>query len=214
MSRARTRFARIGSVASHSLSRDCASATGWCWNTAGVGGVPHPPVGLGPPLQRECEATEPILAKRVRARDIYYEVRLKHRESRRQSVAEPGSIFLVARAVREVDVEVRERLDARIIVKLVDREREYRIIGGENGGGSIAVMHVAIHHHGPPDRLIALQPPDCHGDVVDCAEALAMVREGMVESAARVERHAIRKRQAGGEYAPSGRQPERLDHPA
>ena len=91
-------------------------------------------------------------------------------------------------------------------------KRENTLIAGEDRCRSIAVVHVAIDHHRARDRVVALQFPDRDCDVVNGAKALAMVREGMMETAAQIERHAVAQCLSRGQDGPARRQPERPDH--
>ena len=62
------------------------------------------------------------------------------------------------------------------------------------------------------DGAIALQAADGHGDIVDGAEALAVVREGVMESAAEVEAQTVFQSQARGQDGAAGGQPESFHH--
>ena len=107
------------------------------------------------------------------------------------AIAEPVQIFGVADAVGQVDIQAGWRLLGGIVVELVDGEREHRLVAGEDRGGAVAVVDVAIHHHGAADRAVALQAADRHGDIVDGAESLAVAGEGVVKAAADVEADAV-----------------------
>jgi len=78
----------------------------------------------------------------------------------------------------------------------------------EDGGGAVALVDVAIHGHGARDLLLLLQAADGHGHVVDHAEALAVVGEGVVEAAAQVEGHAVSQRVLGRQDGAARGQPE------
>ena len=52
-------------------------------------------------------------------------------------------------------------------------------------------MDVAIHHQGPRDQPFLLQRANRHRDIVNGAEAFAVIRKGMVKSAADIESNAI-----------------------
>ena len=60
-------------------------------------------------------------------------------------------------------------------------------LGGENHGGAIALMHIAIHSHGGANLAIALQTPNGYGYIVNHAEAFAVIGESMMESATDVD---------------------------
>src|SRR5439155_24079323 len=80
----------------------------------------------------------------------------------------------------------------------------------ENSSRAIAVVNVAIHGHGGADFVIALHAADGDRHVVNHAEALAMVGEGVVESAADVEGDSILQRILSSQDGPARRQPEAL----
>ncbi len=69
-------------------------------------------------------------------------------------------------------------------------------------------MDVAIHDHRAADPFLALHDADGDGDVVDHAEAFAMVGKGMVESAAEAEADAVLQRAASGQDGAAGVEPE------
>ena len=66
---------------------------------------------------------------------------------------------------------------------LVHREREHARIGFEDERGAVAVMHVEIDDRRALDAA-RLQHADRDGDVVERAEAFAVIRKGVVETAA------------------------------
>src|SRR5205085_6589556 len=59
---------------------------------------------------------------------------------------------------------------------------------------TVAVVHVAINGHGAGDLAVLLHAPDGDRDVVDHAEAFAVVRMGVMESAADIEGDAVAQR--------------------
>jgi hypothetical protein len=52
-------------------------------------------------------------------------------------------------------------------------------------------MNIAIDGHGAADSVIALHAADSDGNIVNHAEAFAVIGEGVVKSAADVEADAI-----------------------
>ena len=70
------------------------------------------------------------------------------------------------------------------------------------------MVDIAIHRHGPRDPSILLHAADRDCDVVDHAEALAMVGKGMVKSAADVKRDSISQRVLSSEDRSARSQPE------
>ena len=91
----------------------------------------------------------------------------------------------------------------------MDRKRENRGISAENRGRPVALMHVGVDDHRPFDRAVKLETPDRHGNIVNHAEALAMVRIRVMESAANVRGPAIFQRAPSRQNRAAGRQPAR-----
>ena len=69
-------------------------------------------------------------------------------------------------------------------------------------------MGVAVDGHGGADLVVALQAADGDGDVVDHAEALAVIGEGVVKSAAEADGNFVGQALAGGEDGSTGGEPE------
>src|SRR3954447_10592017 len=111
-----------------------------------------------------------------------------------------------------MNVDIRRRLLTRIIVELVDGKREYGWIAGKDGSGPIAMMHVTIDHQGALNQLVALQPADCRGDVMNSAESLAVIGKGVMETSAAVERNLVFQSQPAGQNRSTGVQPKGADH--
>src|SRR5581483_2239909 len=135
---------------------------------------------------------------------------------------------------RQVDVNGRRRLKRRIVVFLMKGDGEHvaimraaqpcslaehlrprggqRIRGnshaGEDRGCSVTLMDVTIYGHGSCDLIVALHATDRDRYVVDHAEALAVIRKGMMEAASDVERDLIVQRVIGGKNRATGSQPE------
>ena len=111
---------------------------------------------------------------------------------------ERGQVFFVLGAVRHVDVERARRLRIGVVIFLMDREREHRLIRRENGRRAVAVVDICVNGYGSADKALFLQAADGDGDVVQHAEAFAVVWEGVVESAAQVRGNPVFERQARG----------------
>ncbi len=132
-----------------------------------------------------------VLAERVRSPDVEQNLRtkfLKRLLHRRQQRAE---IFLIIDAIRHIQVDVRWRLVPGIIIQLMDGNREDGRIIAKDSGRAIAMMHIRINHDGLANSSIRLQSPYRYGDIVDCAEAFAMVRVSMVKAAAKIRAEAV-----------------------
>ena len=66
----------------------------------------------------------------------------------------------------------------------------------KNGRRAVALVDVAIHRHGALDGLVFLQAANADGKIVEHAEALAVVRVGVVKSSAHVDRCSLLERQS------------------
>ncbi len=73
-------------------------------------------------------------------------------------------------------------------------------------------MYVAIHHHGARDCALAAEALDGHGDVVDGAEALPMVRERVMKTSAQVEAESVAQGQPASQQGPARGQTEGFHH--
>jgi hypothetical protein len=71
-------------------------------------------------------------------------------------------------------------------------------------------VHVAIDGHGLVNLAIALHAADGDGDIVDHAEAFAVIGERVMESSADADRHAVVERVIGGQHRAAGGEPEAL----
>src|ERR1035438_4290892 len=151
-------------------------------------------------------------ASRVGAGHVQHQFGLEHRQRGMVAVLQPVNVLGIADAIGQVNIEARGRLFAGIVVELVDGKSEYRKIARENGGCAVAVVDVAIHHHGAADGAVPLYAADGDRDVVKRAEAFAVAGESVMESAAYVEPHARLQRQLRGQDCAAGRQAERLRH--
>src|SRR5579863_3867791 len=79
---------------------------------------------------------------------------------------------------------------------------------GEDGGGAVAVVDIAVHGHGGADLVIALHAPDGHGHVMNHAETFAVVGEGVVKAAANVNGDALFQCVLRSQDRATGRKPE------
>jgi hypothetical protein len=78
----------------------------------------------------------------------------------------------------------------------VDRQREHRIVAGEDPGGAVALVHVEVHDRRAADPRVALERAHRHREIVEIAEALGLVGEGVMEPAADVDADAALERLA------------------
>ena len=81
---------------------------------------------------------------------------------------------------------------------LVNRAAEDGVIAVEDHRGPVAVMDVAVEDRGAANPAIALERADGDRDVVEQTESFAVIREGVMEAAAQVERGAHVQRRRGG----------------
>ena len=74
------------------------------------------------------------------------------------------------------------------------------------------MVDIAIHDHGAANEPVALRATNGDGDIVNGAESLAVPWKRVVKTAAEIKPDAFLERQARGQDAAAGRQPESLDH--
>src|SRR5579863_1226923 len=120
-------------------------------------------------------------------------------------------ILFIAGAVGQIHVDRGGRLRVRIVILLVDREREYAWILGEDCGRAVPLMDVRVDDHGRLNRARSLQMADRDGHVVNHAEALAMSRVSMMKTAANIAGPPIRQGASSREDRSAGREPACLD---
>ena len=76
---------------------------------------------------------------------------------------------------------------------------------------AVALVDIAIDGQGALDASVPLHLANGDGDIVDDAEALAVIGKGVVEAAAEVHRDAVAKRLIGSQNRSSGHQPKAFD---
>src|SRR5579859_4141557 len=101
-----------------------------------------------------------------------------------QTLLERCKIFFILNAVLQINVHRAWRLRVGVIVHLVNREGQNGWVSGEDGGGAVAMMNVQVHGQGASDRFFFLQAADGDGDVVNYAEALAMIGKSVMKASA------------------------------
>jgi hypothetical protein len=92
-------------------------------------------------------------------------------------------------------------------------EGENRRVPGKQRRRPVALVHVEVHHRGPGDVSRGLQRADAYRDVIEDAEALTMVREGMVRSPGEVSGEAFLECGTGRGARPAHRGPRAQDEP-
>ncbi len=74
---------------------------------------------------------------------------------------------------------------------------------GQRGGRAVALVEVAVDDHDPFGQPVRDDLAGGHGDVVEQAEALAVLGEGVVEAAADVDGQPRLEGLAGGQHRPA-----------
>ena len=87
----------------------------------------------------------------------------------------------------------------------MNRAGEQLRIAGEDGGGAVALMHVAIKNQHPLYQPAGAQRPGGDRQIIKNAEAGAEVIVGVVGAAGQVAGNAVLQRQLGGEQSAHGR---------
>src|SRR5687768_11510084 len=106
-----------------------------------------------------------------------------------------------------MDVEGRRRLVFGVVLELMHGNGEDALVAFENGRGPVAVVNVAVHHHGGLDEAVGLQTTDGNGHVIDGTEALAMTGVRVMKTAAQVVAYAVAEGHASGKDAAARVQP-------
>jgi hypothetical protein len=80
----------------------------------------------------------------------------------------------------------------------VHAECEHGFVAGEYRVRSVALMHIEVDHRSASDATVTLQQPDGDGDVVEHAESLAMIGEGVMRSSGEVHGDTALECRGGG----------------
>lgn len=120
------------------------------------------------------------------------------RENAGEGAGQEPQVRLVVGVGRQMDVERALGFELGVVVFLVDREGERRPVVREDESGPVAVVHVAVHDGRPRDCPLALEHPDRNRDVVEEAEALAVVLAGVMKAATEVDAQSARPRREVG----------------
>lgn len=152
-----------------------------------------------------------VLAVGVGAGEVKEEIGSEaHRDFERAQ--EAIEIFAIFDVVREIDIDRRGRPLTRIVVELVEGQRQHGAIACKNRSRTVAVMNVAIHDQRFFDQPLVLERTDGDGNIVDGAETFAVRRKSMMKTSADVEADAVAQRVAGSQGGPAGSQPKSLHH--
>jgi hypothetical protein len=156
-----------------------------------AGQVRHERVPRPHPFGCDLPIAERVVRRGVRPRDVHDEVGAEHLEHRGQRGLERPQVERV--------VDVRAQGDRGRLHRLrvppglvVDRERMDARVSSEESTGTVAVVQVQIDHQHPPAVAAGARLRDGDGDVVEDAEPLAAIGEGVVEAAPEVHPHAPR----------------------
>ena len=87
----------------------------------------------------------------------------------------------------------------------MEREGEGLRLALEDRGGAVALMDVEIDHQRPLDQPLLAQNADGDGDIVEEAEARAMIGEGVVAAAGGVAGEPVVECETAGEHGAADR---------
>src|SRR5439155_18435731 len=138
----------------------------------------------------QLQSAELVLLEGVRSRDVGDEIRAVPVQYRGRMTLERGKVLRAARAGIQSDVEIARRLDRRVVLFLVHREREDTGIVAENSGRAVPLVDVQVDHGRPADQPLVLKRADRNRDVVENAKTFAVIRKRVMESAAQVDSDA------------------------
>src|SRR5689334_21238523 len=171
------------------------------------GELQHEPIALLEPRFRDVQTPEAIPLERVGTGQIDHELSLRSRQRSAYTALYGIEIRLIARAVRQLDVEIGARLAERKVVRRVHGERKYAGIVGQDRCGAVALMHVAIDDCDPLHQPLSLQRAGRDGGIVEYAIPLAMIAERVMRAAREIHADAFSERSAGGAQRGSARAP-------
>ena len=163
-------------------------------------------VPLFQPRLRQRQSAELVLFVGVGPSQVENDIRPEILIYLGDARAQLGQVLGVAVAGPETDVDRAQRLFAGIDVHLVDGQGEDLLMAGQGGGRAVSLVEVAVDDHDPIGELVLDDLARGHGDVVEEAEALAVVGESVVEAAADVDGEAALQGLAGREDGPADRE--------
>jgi len=124
-----------------------------------------PLIAAAQAVLRQRQPAELILQERIRTRDVDQQLGLVVQDSL-DPLLQLLEVFAVGRAIADADVEVALRLPRRVIVLLVNGEREHALVTRETDRGPVPLVHVAVNDRRARDARVRLEHPDGDGDVV------------------------------------------------
>ena len=90
-------------------------------------------------------------------------------------------------AIRQFDVERAPFLAKGKIARAVQRKREDVAVSAEDRRRAISLVHVRIDNRTAPHAALCLHRPDRNRHIVEHAESLTVIREGVMRSAGEVD---------------------------
>ena len=186
----------VGVAAAHDAGRR---------HPGGAAGLDHEAVAPGEPLVAEGEPAELVVGMGIDAGIVEHDVRPMADDESRQVGLQHGAIDRIAGAGGHADVEIARLLGWRVVRLAVEREGEGLRLAPKDRGGAVALMDVEIHDQRPLDQPFLTQDPDCDGDVVEEAEAGAVIGKGMVTAAGCVAGQSMLERETAGEHGAADR---------
>ena len=126
---------------------------------------------------------------------------------------EPSQVLVISRAVIEPDVEVASRFEERVVVLLMNGEREDCRVVLEHERSAVSVVHIAVDRSGALQAAVALEDPDRDRDIVEQAEAFSVVGKCVMEAAAEMRGAPVFAGERGRLTRSTGHQPEPVGNP-
>jgi hypothetical protein len=161
--------------------------------------VPFGQTGLG-----ELEPTQAVVLVGVGARQVDHQVGLAPGKHRAEGGLQGGEVSVVGGAVGQFHVQVAALLVEGVVAGAMDAEGEALWPVGQDGGGAVALVHVAVDDRHPLDPALGAHGQGGDGGVVEDTEAFAPVAEGVVGAAGQVGGAAVLQRRPAGRQGGAG----------
>jgi hypothetical protein len=88
-------------------------------------------------------------------------------------------------------IKITIALGEREIPFAVHREGEYRFVLSKCVRSAVTLVYITIDHNGPLDDALLLKDADCHSDVVEDTESLAVIGKRMVRASGKMDACSI-----------------------
>jgi len=180
-------------------------------NTEAAGMFIDKRVATAEAFEGKRETTQLIFPVGVGATDVEEQVRMEVVKRLHEVLFEDGQVVVVGGAIREVEIDVGGGLGHGVVVLLMNRKSEDVGVASKDFRGAIAVVNVSIDDHSRANDSISLEAADSNGDIMNHAEAFAVVGKGVVEAAADARGKAIGQGALSGEDGAAGGKPEGFD---